>query len=47
MNKERNDEREAKGIVESALDIELWHADENGGVDYVSPTDDTRWRSLG
>ncbi len=36
MNKERDDEREARRIVEKVLGIALVHADRNGGVDYRS-----------
>jgi hypothetical protein len=36
MNKERRDERDAKAIVEKTLEIELEHADKEGGVDYRS-----------
>ncbi len=36
MNKERDDEREAKRIVAKTLGITLDHADKHGGVDYRS-----------
>lgn len=36
MNLERNDERAAKMILETALGIKLEHADKYGGVDYVT-----------
>jgi hypothetical protein len=36
MNKERRNEREAKGIVEKVLGVELEHSDKDGGVDYRS-----------
>ncbi len=36
MNTERNDERDAKRVVERLLGISLEHADTHGGVDYRS-----------
>ncbi|MFZ4842101.1 hypothetical protein [Mycetocola saprophilus] len=36
MNKERDDERAAKLVIEAVLSICLSHADHTGGVDYVS-----------
>lgn len=36
MNKERDDEREARRVVERTLGVELEHADKRGGVDYRS-----------
>ena len=36
MNRERPDERDAKRIVEKITGTVLKHADENGGVDYLS-----------
>ncbi|MCH8562457.1 hypothetical protein LTI14_04370 [Nesterenkonia sp. YGD6] len=36
MNRERDDERAAKVILEEAMGFELEHADTNGGVDYIS-----------
>ncbi len=37
MNSEREDERDAKGVVERALQVPLDHFDTHGGVDYRSP----------
>ncbi len=36
MNVERPDERDAARIVETVLGVDLRHADQNGGVDYLS-----------